>query len=645
MVIEGERLKFFQDLYADAVGQSTDIQDSFTRNYQQYKGSKEIDGGEDAKVVRNITYELIESQVSSYIPTASVKAVAWSEQNERNAHNIERLLSNVRDKLPFEKMNDLDERYTPIYGGSVWLVEWDNTETTHNTVGDVKVSCLSPEQFIGQPGVYEINDMEYCFVTFDTTVDDIKRKYGVELEESGNQEQGEHDKTAKIIVCYYKDEDNKICQYVWTGDEELQHIENYYARKVKYCKKCGKREELCTCEHPDFELQNEDYEEVDEDIQLEIGVIPKMSTKYRNGKMVTETVRMPATDDQGNPLMDVVDGVLIPRTFETEIPKYEKTKLPWYQPTLFPIVIRKNISQEHSLWGQSDCEFIRPQQQAINKVESRILEKLMKGGVFPIVPEDFTDAIDNTIMEKALRATQANRGLFGSLDLQSGIQQDIAQSERLYDQAKRILGISDSFQGQYDGSAQSGVAKQLQIQQSSGRLDSKRKMKNACYSEIDAVIFQMYLAYSDEPRPIAYVDEQGRTQNSNFNRYEFIRRDDAGEYYYDDQFLFSIDPSADAEKDRVTLWTENRNNFVSGAYGNVQDPNTLLIFWQNQERSHYPFAHENVVRIQAQIEQMQMLAQLQAENQQLKEQNQEQGKTIEAMNNPQNMMAYLGGRQ
>jgi hypothetical protein len=96
--------------------------------------------------------------------------------------------------------------------------------------------------------------------------------------------------------------------------------------------------------------------------------------------------------------------------------------------------------------------------------------------------------------------------------LQVDVSRDIAQAERLYDQAKRILGITDSFQGQADSTAQSGKAKQIQVQQAAGRLDSKRQMKNAAYSEIDKIIFRYYLAYADEPRPAVYRDAEGKLQ-------------------------------------------------------------------------------------------------------------------------------------
>jgi len=128
MIIDNEnKLAFFEDLYKTAKAQKTDIEVAMQRNKAQYDGSDEIDGSsEKAKVVRNITYELIESQVSSTIPAPSVNSQVWSEREERNAKNAEQLLTALRNKLPFEKHNDLDERYSPIYGASVWLIEWDN---------------------------------------------------------------------------------------------------------------------------------------------------------------------------------------------------------------------------------------------------------------------------------------------------------------------------------------------------------------------------------------------------------------------------------------------------------------------------------------------------------------------------------------
>ncbi len=615
---DSSKLEFFKELYDEARAASDAIYEKMSQNLAQYKGSDEIDGSvQRAKQVRNITYELVESQVTSYIPNPSVSPKMWSEKNERNAKSAETLLRNKRDELPYEKQNDIDERFNPIYGGSVWLVEWDESIISHNTVGDIKATCLAPPRFTGQPNIYEVSDMEYCFVEFETTKEDIVRKYGVSPEVADEAESDENadDKTATLYVCYYKDDEDKVCQYVWSGDKELLHIEDYYARKRFVCKKCGKRKELCTCENTeasDYEVQNEEYEEIDRDIVLSDGsIIPAMSEVIKDGQVVMTTKTRQALTEDGRVAMEDVNGVLVPIPIEVQVPKTEPTRLPFYRPSVFPIVIRKNTSQEDSLFGQSDCEFIRPQQQGINKVESRIMEKLMSSGVYPIVPRDFDMELDNSIFKKVFRASQGDIQLFGRVDLSVDISKDVMEAERLYDQAKRILGITDSFQGQHDSSAQSGKAKQLQIQQAAGRLDSKRQMKNAAYAEMDKIIFQYYLAYADEPRPAAFKDATGRIQNSIFNRYDFIERDESGEYYYNDEYLFSTDASYDMERSRELIWQETRQNFQQGAYGNPASLDTLLIFWLNMEKAHYPNARDNVERFRELIKQQQEMAQIQ----------------------------------
>ena len=105
------RLEFFRELYENAKNCCKGLHEDFERYMNQYKGSLEIDGStERASTVRNITYEMVESQISSDIPPPKVDAAYYSERRARNAKNIERLLYGVRDKLPYERMNDIDER-------------------------------------------------------------------------------------------------------------------------------------------------------------------------------------------------------------------------------------------------------------------------------------------------------------------------------------------------------------------------------------------------------------------------------------------------------------------------------------------------------------------------------------------------------
>lgn len=545
--MQQSRLEHFSSLYENAKSAYSDRLDLLERHLRQYRGDTAIDGSnEPASAIRNITYEIVESQVSSDIPSPKTDPISFSERRGRAAQSIERLLRALRDILPFEELNDLDERYTYIYGGSVWFVEWDNGIKIGNEIGGVRVHCLSPTDFIPQPSVFSVEDMEYCFLKFITTRAELCRRYGVSHEdtlladcihENGDFDTGD---SVSVILCFYRGEGGAIGQFIFSGQLILSDIENYYSRKVRICTICGKREELCSCENPKYRTEDETLEYLPE----ELG----------------------------------------------------GARAPYYYPTDFPIVIRKNTSIEKCLLGQSDCEYLRPNQQAINKIETRIMQKLLRAGVTPIIPEDASVTLNNSVFGQVIRMKPGDSAAqYGKVDTTPDISQDIAEAQRLYDHAKRIIGISDAYQGIGEYASESGVARQLRISQASGRLLSKRKMKNAAYARLDKLIFRHYLAFADEPRNLSYKDCYGRLHDESFNRYDFLCYDaERGEYYYDDAYLFSSDLSAGTEYGREELWRRNLENLNAGTLGDVSDPRTLLRYWQSQERAHYPNARENV---------------------------------------------------
>ena len=571
------RLAFFKALYDGAKNAYSDKTDAYERNMRQYKGSLEIDGSsENASTVRNITYEIIESQISCDIPLPKVDAMCYSERRARNAVSIERLLSSIRDKLPFELMNDYDERYTYIYGGSVWYVEWDNSKRLGKEVGGVSLYCLSPDCFIPQPAVASVEDMEYCFLKISCSLGEISRKYGVptekislaELDYSESDVIGEND-IANVIVCFYRDEEGEIGKFVFSGDLTLSDLPAFYRRKELFCKTCKQSEAICRCKKPRLESKDVIFEELDEKIRLsDGGVISHLSPVIENGNLCYDA-----------------KGV-----------KMQKSKIPYYTPKSFPIVIRKNPSPENSVIGQSDCEYIRPEQQAINKLESRILQKLLRAQITPIMPEDATLSPSNSIFGQIIKMKPGESvAQYGKVDTTPNISQDIVEAERLYEHSKRILGISDALQGMENSSAESGYARQLKISQATGRLESKRKLKYTAYAELDRRIFEQYLAFADESRTLVYKDAYGRIHNAEFNRYDFIDYDEiTGEYFYDDGYLFSVDLNGGAEYQREALWQRNLENLKAGTLGNPESNVTLLRYWQSQERAHYPHARENV---------------------------------------------------
>ena len=543
-----EKLDYFSRLYEKARMAYTDRLESYERNMAQYRGSLKIDGSsENAATVRNISYEIIESQISCDIPRPKVDASCYSQKRTRNASSIERLLSSLRDSLPFEQLNDCDERYTYIYGASVWYVEWNNKKRVGREVGGVDLYCLSPDSFIPQPGVSRLEDMDYCFLRLNTSRYSLLKTYDVkesdleladcEYEDEGGSSDGD---VISVIIAFYRNSEGEISRFVFSGELILEDMEAMYRRKESYCKKCGLLSENCECDEP--KLESRDVLE---------------ETITQNGVSYT---------------------------------------LPYYTPKSFPLVIRKNPSPDASVIGQSDCEFIRPEQQAINKLESRILQKLLRAQITPIVPEDATVSLNNSVFGEVIKMKPGeSASQYGKVDTTPDISQDIVEAERLYEHSKRILGISDALQGLDASKSESGYARQLKISQATGRLESKRKLKYTAYAALDKIIFEQYLAFADEIRVLVYKDAYGRIHNAEFNRYDFIEINrENGEFYFDDAYLFSVDLNGGAEYQREALWQRNLENLKAGTLGDPKSNVTLLRYWQSQERAHYPHARENV---------------------------------------------------
>lgn len=575
-----------------------------------YNGTREIDkvpnaksqGTAQASGVRNIVAELMEAQVDSSFPMP--KVTARRQEHEELAKTLEDFLRNETDRLPFEMLNDMDERITPIQGGDIFLVEWDSDRHTHETRGELCVSLLHPRQVIFQDGVNEINDMDFIIVQMGMSKKHVKEKYGVSVDdetESDSQSRGGRNTAEDVVTVnfgYFRNEKGGIGRYTWVNDMELEDLEDYQARKMKRCTKCGAdMTGLDSCRHCGNEKAEEydsDEMELFEDIETRNGVIP----------MMTETEEYPEGVDAL--MMDEFGNAYEAEPMTVAVP----TRIPRYKPDIYPIVVRKNVSSWGKALGDSDIDKIMDQQNMIKKCDSRIQEKLDKGGsIFTRSEKTEVSKTDEQLREVIFHgADEAN--LFGVHNLQVDTSQDQAVAEANYEQARRILGITDSFQGRPDRTATSGTAKQIAVAQSAGRLESKRIMKNAMYADLYAVMFRFLLAYSDEPRSVRHNNIDGSTTYSEFNKYDYLAQDAAGEWYWLDDFLFSVDNTSSLAGNRESMWQEIRMNLQTGAFGDPSDPETLILFWEMMAGQHYPGAAEIRERLekkrQEQLAQMQM---------------------------------------
>lgn len=549
-------------------------------NFEAYRGTRPIYGSNGKKAkkqttsVRKVVFELIETQVDSSIPQPKVTSVRG---NVDRAQAIEHYLKNELDRLPMEKINDEQARMTSVAGSSIFLVEWDNSVKTRDTIGKLAVKNISPKEIVPQPGVYDIDKMDYIFIRLLQSKLEIYNKYGVDVFNEDNTTANDPTHNDELVThnyVYYRNNKGEISLFSWVNNTVIQDIDNYFARKHWICKKCGENKTLDKCPN----CGSEKFELVT--LEKEKLTIPTLSVD-------------PLTGEQ-----TVVD---------TEI------EVPYYVPKKFPLVFRTNASDLESLLGTSDVDAIKDQQNDLNILMTKIREKELKGGSIVTVPEDINfKATDEELKIIKVKPNHAN--MITAQSLQPNINNDLSILALNYEIARQTIGITDSFQGRHDTTAVSGKAKEFAAQQTAGRLQSKVVMKNFAFSQLFEVMFQFILAYADEPRYYNYQDDNGMIKYDLFDKRQFLEQDDNGEYYYDDEFLFAVDASATLATDRKAMWEETRLNFTSGAYGNPQDLQTIQMFWQMMDSLHYPGAKQALKfaaqRVQEQQEMMAQQAQL-----------------------------------
>lgn len=581
--------------------------DDMDRRERAYKGSRVLDirvaGDRKRKAnhVRNLTAEIIEAQVNSSIPQP--KVTAKHQKDEKKAKIIEDMLRNELNRMPFEMLNDQQERTVPIQGGGMFLVEWDNTQRSHTTVGELNVSLLHPKQVIPQDGVYSgIEDMDYIILKIPQTKEYIRRRYNVRVKDESEQEPdiksesnvSPTDDMVTQYIAYYRNSKGGIGLYSWVNDIELEDLDDYQARRVQRCTVCGEAK------------------------PLEGGKCPKCgSSKWTAEAQEYETLSNPVKRSDGS---EIPAAVVDMATLEVK-----PTRIPYYQPNIYPIILQKNVSLFGEFLGDSDVDKVRDQQNTCNRIESKIVEKLVKSGSYMVLPDDASIRADAEDMKVIRPGSAGNAQLISVKDMQGNISQDLTYLAQVYEEARQIIGITDSFQGRRDSTATSGTAKEFAAAQAAGRLESKRVMKDAAYAALFEAMFKFKLAYADEPRPVLARDMNGDTVYEEFNRYDFLEQDKTGEWYWNDQFLFSCDTTAPLANNREAMWQETRTNLQSGAFGDPTDLQTLILYWTKMEQLHYPGSSETKAfmerryeqQMQAQMQQQQQMMQMQAQAQQM----------------------------
>lgn len=566
---------FYDDMYTTYLG---------TKHMRKNVNDRSNSQSKLANNVRNAGYEMIESQVNTEIPQVSVRSK--SNGFDWLAKNVQAKIQSDVDESDVQQIHDENERLTPIYGLSMVLVSWNPSIKHHLYNGEKELINIDPKQFIGQKRVYDIEKMDYFFLEFPTTKKSILADYGVDVDAENESEPNinvisdstvntaQGDDSSEMVtkvMMFYKDKDGDVGLYVFVNNTELLDAPKYYLPKVAICEDCGEENpqgtKVCEyCGSKKIKVNNKETEMIKEDLQL------------RPLELVTKKFEVVPNEQGALSVKETEFNKVIERSIPSG------TEIKRFKPTRYPIAVRINTPHHYKFGGQSDIAVIYDQLVSLSKVMSKIEEKIVKSGAIISVPEDSNFTLTDQVYQ-VIKMTAADSMLLKVENLQADIQQDIAYAREMYDTLKSTLGITDSFQGKQEVSAESGKAKQLKIQQSAGRLGSKYFNKYQFYSQLYKIMFEFDLCFTGEIRPFVMKDSNGSDNWAYFDRHEFLVQDETGEWYYNTDFVVSADSGGGLSSDKASLMAMAEKQYQMQLIDKTQ-------YWTIMRDNGYPNANK-----------------------------------------------------
>ncbi len=122
------------------------------------------------------------------------------------------------------------------------------------------------------------------------------------------------------------------------------------------------------------------------------------------------------------------------------------TKIPFYRPDVFPVVLQKSVSVYGQLLGNSDVDVIEDQQNTTNRMEKKIIDRLVKAGTRITLPAKATLRTDPVDGERWFLDSPADKAMIDVYQFSGDLQYELTYLATVYEEARQILGITDSFQ-------------------------------------------------------------------------------------------------------------------------------------------------------------------------------------------------------
>ena len=205
----------------------------------------------------NFPRMIVESLIDLGVPDPEFKPVA--KDDEEPVQMLENYVKYiVRAAQPsLQEINLHNERRVMKFGGAFWKIHWENNVKKGGYIGEIGISMPHPKDIIPNHGATSTDDMNHYHHVVNHTAGEILKKwpdvtkndlegFGALFHEydefSGSQritvsDQQSGDKEMNlekysVVETTYRDEDNDICKFWWTGDLVLQHLPKFYYRRL-----------------------------------------------------------------------------------------------------------------------------------------------------------------------------------------------------------------------------------------------------------------------------------------------------------------------------------------------------------------------------------------------------------------------------
>ena len=138
--------------------------------------------------------------------------------------------------------------------------------------------------------------------------------------------------------------------------------------------------------------------------------------------------------------------------------------VPYYRPNIYPVVLQRNVTAWGTFLGESDCDKIRDQQNTVNHLSRKMITRISKWGTKIAMPDNPGLRMDGQDQE-LWYMPQSDLAQVKQFDFTGDLEWPYAYLNHVYEESRRILGITDSFQGRTDTTATSGKAKEFSARQ------------------------------------------------------------------------------------------------------------------------------------------------------------------------------------